>query len=273
MKIIISHDVDHITVWEHKKDLIIPKFLIRNIVELMNGSIGGKELNLRFVSFFNNKWHNIEELLDFDGKESLPSTFFISVGNALGLQYSLNDAEFWIRKILRKKIDVGLHGIAFDNFKDIKDEYNVFKKISKLNNFGIRMHYLRNNDNTLKYLDNAGYIFDSTLNKFQNPFKVGNIWEFPLHIMDSYLFCKNSRWQNQSLEQAKNNTKRKIEEAYEKKVKYFTVLLHSRNFNNSFKSYKDWYEWIIGYLKNNEFKFVNYKKAIQELENVKPKAG
>ena len=181
--------------------------------------------------------------------------------------YHFHDLEFWIKKILQKKFDVGLHGIAFDNFRDIKNEYNIFEKISKLDDFGIRMHYLRNNDNTVEYLNNTGYIFDSTLFKFQNPFKVGNLWEFPLHIMDSYLFHKNSHWQNQTLEQAKNATKRKIDEASKNDIKYFTILFHSRSFNNSFSSWKNWYIWLIDYLKNNGFEFVNYREAIKELEN------
>ena len=267
MKIIISHDVDHITIWEHKKDLIIPKFLVRNMIELMSGEISGKECCLRFLSLFKNKWHNIEELVEFDGKESVPSTFFIAVDNALGVHYSLKDAEFWIKKILQNKFDVGLHGIAFDNLKDIKNEYYIFKKISKLDNFGIRMHYLRNNENTVEYLNKAGYIFDSTLYKLQNPFKVSNLWEFPLHIMDSYLFHKNSRWQNQTLEQVKDETKRKIEEAYKKDIKYFTILFHSRSFNNNFSSWKNWYIWVIDYLKNNGFEFISNREAIKELEN------
>ena len=266
MKIIISHDVDHITAWEHKKDLIIPKFLARNMIELTSGAISGKECCLRFTSIFKNKWHNIEELIDFDRIESIPSTFFVAVDNALGLHYSLKNAELWIKKILQKRFDIGLHGIAFDNYEDIENEYNTFKKISKLNYFGIRMHYLRNNDNTLEYLNNAGYIFDSTLYKFQNPFKVGNIWEFPLCIMDIYLFHKNSCWQNQTLEQVKDETKRKIDEVYKKNIKYFTVLFHSRSFNNSFISWKNWYIWVISYLKNNEFEFINYREAIRELE-------
>ncbi len=32
MKIIISHDVDHITVLEHNRDLIIPKFIVRSFL-------------------------------------------------------------------------------------------------------------------------------------------------------------------------------------------------------------------------------------------------
>jgi len=269
MKIIISHDVDHIKVWEHKKDLIIPKFLVRSMIELIIGKITGRECRLRYAGLFKNKWNNIEELIDFDAKESIPSTFFIAVNNALELRYSLKDAGFWIKKISQKNFDVGLHGIAFDNFKDIKNEYNIFKKILKLDDFGIRMHYLRSNDNTLKYLNKTGYIFDSTLYQFQNPFKVGNLWEFPLHIMDGYLFHKNSRWQNQTLEKVKDETKRKIGEAHKKNIKYFTILFHSRNFSDSFSSWKNWYIWVIEYLKSNEFKFINYREAIKELENKK----
>jgi len=269
MKIIISHDVDHITVWEHKKDIIIPKFLVRNMIELMSGAISGKEGCLRFADLFKNKWHNIEELIDFDRKEHIQSTFFIAVAKGLGLSYSLKDAEFWINRILNERFDVGLHGLAFDNCEDIKNEYTSFKNLSKLNDFGIRMHYLRSNNNTLKYLNNSGYIFDSTLYKFQNPFKVGNLWEFPLNIMDSYLFHKNSRWQNQTLEQVKDETKRKIDEAYKRNIKYFIVLFHSRSFNNSFNSWKNWYIWIIEYLKSNGFEFINYRKAVEELENKK----
>jgi len=124
----------------------------------------------------------------------------------------------------------------------------------------------RNNKNTIEYLNKAGYIFDSTLYKFQNPFKIGNLWEFPLHIMDSCLFHKDSRWQNQTLEQVKNETKRIIYEAYKKNIKYFTILFHTRSFNNNFSSWKSWYIWVIEYLKNNGFEFISYREAIQELD-------
>ncbi len=266
MEIIISHDVDHITFWEHKTDLIIPKYLVRNIIELTTGMITSKECFLRFTYIFKNNWHNIEELIDFDTKECISSTFFIGVAKGLGLNYSLKDSEPWIKKILQKGFDVGIHGIAFDSYEGIEKEYNIFKKISGLNEFGIRMHYLRNNKNTIEFLNNAGYIFDSTLYELRNPFKVGDIWEFPLHIMDSYLFQKNSRWQNQTLEQAKDETKRKIEEAYKKDIKYFTILFHSNNFNDSFGNCKKWYIWVTEYLKNHRFEFINYRKAIKELE-------
>ena len=39
MKVIISHDIDHITAREHLTDTIIPKFIIRNKIELLTGKI------------------------------------------------------------------------------------------------------------------------------------------------------------------------------------------------------------------------------------------
>jgi hypothetical protein len=128
------------------------------------------------------------------------------------------------------------------------------------------MHYLRNSSDTLKFLNEAGYIFDSSLYKLENPYKVGDLWEFPLHVMDTYLFNKNSRWQNQTLEQVKETTKVKIDKAYSSGIKYFTVLFHDRYFSNSFKSWKDWYVWIVDHLKSSGFEFTSYREAIQKLE-------
>ncbi len=270
MKVIISHDVDHITVWEHKKDLIIPKFTVRSSIELFIGSISFREYFLRFKELAKNKWQNLEELMEFDRGEQIPSTFFIGAANGIGLSYSLRNAEFWVKKIIEKGFNVGVHGIAFNDLKGIKKEYETFKQISGLSKFGIRIHYLRYSTVTLKFLSEVGYIFDSTLYKPENSFKVGGLWEFPLHIMDSYTFQENSRWQNQTLKQAQDKTKRRIEEANKKGIKYLTILLHDRYFSNSFRSWKDWYIWAIGYLKDSGFEFTNYAGAIKESEK---KAG
>ena len=47
------------------------------MIESTSSAITAKECWLRFASLFKNKWHNIEELIDFDGKESMPSTFLL----------------------------------------------------------------------------------------------------------------------------------------------------------------------------------------------------
>jgi len=268
MKVIISHDIDHITVWEHKKDLIIPKFIIRSFIELLSGKISLNETYFRLVDMLRNKWQNLEELMAFDKEQNVEATFFIGVSNGLGLKYSLQMAELWTKKIIDKGFDVGVHGISYRELKGIKDEFETFKRTSGLEEFGIRMHYLRTDENTLAFLEKTGYLFDSSVYNLKNPFKIGDMWEFPLHIMDGYVFIVNSHWQNVSLEKAKEGTKRLIEEAYKKGINYFTILFHDRYFSEGFKQWKEWYIWLINYFKNNGFSFVNYKNAIIELESL-----
>ncbi|MDR4506269.1 MAG: hypothetical protein MRK01_15965 [Candidatus Scalindua sp.] len=265
MKIVISHDVDHITFSEHNKDLIVPKHIVRGFIELGFGYISISETVGRIKSIVQNKWQNLEKLMQFDRESSVHSTYFFGVSKGKGLTYSKEDARFWIRKTLQEGFDVGVHGIAFDNYDDIKDEYETFRKLSGIEKFGIRMHYLRNTNNTLPFLNKAGYVFDTTLYKFEDPFNVGELWEFPLHIMDCSIICKNSPWQNQNLEQAKEATKRVIENCFNMSLKYFTILFHDNYFCNSFNTWKMWYIWLIEYLKQNKFVFINYHEAIREL--------
>jgi len=266
VKIIISHDVDHVTVWEHKKDLIVPKFIIRSSIELGIGKICIEEYLLRIRNLIKNKWQNLEKLMQFDKENSVHSSFFIGVSNGMGLKYTIQMAELWTKKIMDEGFNVGAHGIAYKDFEKIKEEFEAFKNIFSLEKFGIRMHYLRTDENTLPFLEKAGYLFDSSIYEPRNPFKIGNMWEFPLHIMDGCIFYINCRWQNQTLEQAKDRTKTIIEKAYKDGINYFTVLFHDRYFSKEFKSWREWYIWLIAYLRNNRFQFISYKDAIRELE-------
>lgn len=266
MKAIISHDVDHLTVWEHKKDLIIPKFIGRTVIERAIGKISTRETALRLRSLIDNKWQNLESLMQFDKEHCIPSTFFIAVNNGLKLAYSLENAKRWIREIEHRGFDVGVHGIDYDTLQGIEREKEMFSGVSQADNFGIRIHYLRTSADTLEFLDKSGYLFDSTIYQLKKPFQVGNLWEFPLHLMDSYLVHKNNRWQNQTLAQVKEKTKETIERCQEQKIEYFTILFHSRGFNEAFRTWQDWYTWLIEYLRKNHIEIISYKQAIKELK-------
>lgn len=265
MKVIISHDIDHLTVDEHWKDLVIPKFIIRMHLELILGKISIKEYFLRYKYLFINKWQNLEEIMDFNNAEEIPATFFIGVNNGVGLSYSLKESEKWIKKIINNGFDCGVHGISFQNADDIKKEFETFKKLSGLNDFGIRMHYLRNDSQTLNYLSEVGYIFDSTEYIIKNPYQIGNMTEFPLHIMEGYEIENGKRWQSKNLEQSKTSTIEKINLAKNNNIEYLTILFHDRYFNNSFKTWIEWYKWVISYCKEQNFDFINYRQAISEI--------
>lgn len=266
MKIIISHDVDHITVWEHVDDLVLPKHVVRSMVEFLLGKVTFKDFMSRGKELLFNKWQNLEELMSFDRENNIPSTFFMAVANGKGLSYSIKDAEYWINKIANNGFNVGLHGIAYDNSENIRTEYEVFKKISGVQKFGIRMHYLRMADNTLALLGKIGYLFDSTIFKPENCFKENGLWEFPLHIMDCTIFCGSRPYQVLNLEQAKEKTKRIIDTLASRGIKYFTVLFHDRYFCDAYSSWRDWYVWLIRHFKKNGVEFVGYLQAVDNEE-------
>ena len=269
MKVIISHDIDHITALEHKSDLIIPKFILRSSIELLIRSISLSEFNARLCDILKNRFNNIKELMLFDRENDIPSTFFFAVTNGLGLSYSLDDAKYWIKKVLHNGFDVGVHGIEYIQFETMKKEFEVFREISCLDRFGIRMHYLRNDKETIKKLSLIGYLFDSTIYSLDNPYKINNIWEFPLHIMDGFLITDRKGWQTDNIGKIIDRTKGLIDKAYDNNLKYLTILFHDRYFSNSFLTWKRWYIWLISYFKDNKIPFISYKQAIKELEMIK----
>lgn len=268
MKAIISHDIDHITVFEHLfKDVIIPKFMTRMHIELLSGKISVREYMLRWADFFKNKWQNIDELITFNNINKVPSSFFIAVNKGIGLNYSNTAAMLWIDQMKSRSCEIGLHGIDFDNMAAIKKEFDLFASLTKQNNFGIRMHYVRNNEETYQLMDRAGYRYDSTEHAFKNPYKIGNMWEFPFQIMDGWVIEDGKKWQSLNLEKSKEKTKVLIDKAASSDLQYLGIDFHDRYFSHSFNTWLEWYIWLVDYLKINKIDCVNFEMAIKELEN------
>jgi hypothetical protein len=267
MKAIISHDIDHIKVSEHLfRDLIVPKYMARMHVELFAGHISIREYILRWSDFFKNKWQNIDELITFNNINGVPSSFFVAVNKGVGLNYTNNSALVWIEQMKLRQCEIGIHGIEFDNEELMKQEYDFFSELTGINNFGIRMHYVRNTDNTFKILDANGYRYDSTEHSFRNPYKIGNMWEFPFQLMDGWVIENGKSWQSVNLEKAKENTLKIIDRAQNENLKYLGIDFHDRYFSHSFKTWLNWYMWVVEYLRENKIEFVNYNQAINELE-------
>jgi hypothetical protein len=270
MKAIISHDIDHITVFEHLfKDAIIPKFMTRMHIELLCGKISMREYLLRWADFFKNKWQNIDELITFNNINKVPSSFFIAVNRGIGLNYNNAAAMLWIEQMQQRNCEIGIHGIDFDNLDLIQKEFNLFAQLTRIKSFGIRMHYVRNNEETCQMLNNAGYLYDSTEHSFKNPFKIGSMWEFPFQIMDGWVIENGKKWQSLNLKKSKEKTLALIDQASQHNLKYLGVDFHDRYFSHAFSTWLEWYMWLVEYLKSNKIEFVNFNMAIQELEENK----
>lgn len=266
MKVIVSHDVDSLYVSDHFKDLIIPKFYIRSIISFLKGRMSIKNFAKSMLYIFNKRLHHIPEIIEIDKEYNIPSIFFFGMRNGLGMSYSQKKAKVWIQYIINKGFDVGVHGIEFEDYDLMKKEYDDFSKLSGLNSFGIRNHYVRYNDETFKKQSEIGYLFDSSYfnkNKIElkGPYKVGDMWEFPLYIMEVYLNNKHI-----TLAEAKKQTINIMKEAEDKGIKYFTFLFHDNHFCDKYPFYFEYYKWFVEYCRYNNVKFISYREAIKELE-------
>ena len=130
---------------------------------------------------------------------------------------------------------------------------------------GIRMHYVRFDDKTFEKLADTGYVFDTTEFDKPNfgtrkpPYKIGNMWEFPLVIMDAYM--------PQKFQEAQKRTMEILDECREKALQYITVLFHGDQFCDDYQDMSDWYKWLMGFFVNSAgYEFGSYEEAIKELE-------
>ena len=268
MKIIISHDVDHINVRDHIfKDLILEKMFFRSILQILSGKISWQTCFNRMTMIFRRRMNRIVEVMEYDRRNRIPSTFFFGMRNGLGMSYSQEKAAIYIEMVKRNGFCVGVHGVDYKSQDKICEEHDLFKNISGLESFGIRNHYVRFDDETFSKMDRAGYCYDTTFfnkkkTEFLNPYKIGNMWEFPLHIMDGYV-CEQGK-----LKEGLENTYKIIDEAEKRDVKFLTILFHDYQFDDGFDpQLKKWYINTIEYCKARGYEFVSYHDAIEELEN------
>lgn len=267
MKIIVSHDVDHLYATEHLfKDLILEKMAIRSVVQLFRKQITFKTFCYRITMLFHRRMNRIEEVMEFDQEHHIPSVFFFGMDNALGMSYSKRKAIPYIEYVMKNGFDVGVHGVEYIDAGKIMKEHDAFKSISQKRDFGVRNHYVRFDDHTFEKMAEAGYLFDSTYYNKKNlemkaPYKVGNMWEFPLHIMDGYV-CEQGKL-NEGLE----NTFAIIQRAAEEGMPYCTILFHDHQFDDRFDpERKAWYIKTIEYCERCGYEFISYHDAINELE-------
>ncbi|CEM62723.1 conserved hypothetical protein [Treponema phagedenis] len=267
MQIIVSHDVDHLYPSDHiLRDLIFPKLWVRSFIQLCKRQISFSSFWYRLISIFDKRLNRIPEIIAFDKAHGVKSTFFFGMDNILGLSYKKEKTKSWIKYVLDSGFDAGVHGIEIKDIEKMKQEYSDFKDISGLSSFGIRTHYVRYDDNTFNKMEKIGYLFDtSEFNKkaigLKEPYKVGTMWEFPLHIMDGYIIHNN-------LEHAKQKTIVALREAEKKQLPYFTFLFHDYMFNG--KTYpidKIFYEWFVKYCTENNYPFISYRDALKVLNH------
>jgi hypothetical protein len=264
-KIIVSHDVDHISSWEHLFDMGLAKFLARSTIEISYGHISFHEYYNRLKETLLGRWEFILETARFDCQNSIKSNYFFGSANGMGLSYRLEDAVGLINSVAALGHDIGIHGIARDSLSDILLEKERFEKLTGLPCKGIRLHYLSSTDAVLNLFEKAGFVYDSSLRGCAGSRKINSLIHFPIHIMDSDVFCPGKRYQSVSYADALISTKQAISSLVEYDVDYISLLFHDRYFSPAHQAYHDWYQDIIFWILDQGLKTCSYEEAVTEI--------
>jgi hypothetical protein len=266
--IIISHDVDHISPYEHLNDLILPKFIVRALLERYMGYITYEELYKRYVEFLNGKWNYLSELAEFDSRNGISSTFFFAVGNGFGLKYKINQAKPFVDMIVQHGLAIGIHGIERQSVDKMKAERQRFLDSYGYDCSGIRMHYLARDHSMIREICDVGYVFDSSLRGNGSAMRIGNSIHFPLHIMDSDMLLCKKRYQSAHTTAAFVATRERISRLIEAKVDYISVLFHDRYFSDAHSSWRDWYQRVVEWILDQRIMTTNYNVAAERINSL-----
>lgn len=265
MKIIVSHDVDHISAYEHFSDLILPKYIGRASLELLKGRIGLAQFGTRMGEMLAGRWNFIRELAAFDARLGIRSTFFFAAGNGMGLAYQPEAARKLLQEVVRAGHDVGIHGIARDTVDNIYAERVRFENVYGVACRGQRLHYLHPNPSVLEAVAAAGFTYDSSIRGDGPAVRHEGLWSFPVHLMDSDVMNCGRRYQAVSAPEAVKSTRRRIEALRASNVDYLSILFHDHYFSKSHEAWHDWYCETLTWAFAQGYSFCSYEQAVDEL--------
>ena len=256
MKIILSHDVDHLSGLEHWRDVYWPGLWLRSTKALL-------QRRMDPAQFFWRCWpiqrlERISEVLEADRSVGGKPTFFFGMSNGLRLSYSHYQVKPYLQFLQEEKVSIGIHGMAFCDLALMRKEFNSFQELAGREPVGIRNHYLRTCENTLNNMDELGYHFDSTSYEVAAPRKIGSMWEFPITLMDVSLGIDSD------LESMKRQSMVIYEQALSAEIPYFVLNFHDNYFSASYENLKAWYLWFIKFL-SDKHEQTSFEQAIKDL--------
>ena len=144
---------------------------------------------------FNKLYRNFSEYMEIEEKFDVKSTFFFRTQYESG---NYIDYKKDIKELVNGGWEIGLHTdpSSVADIKKIEKEKNNLEKLTSSKIYGNRVHYLSNDSELSKKLSELGFIYDSSNKKTKELIsledmgyqKINNILEFPVTLMDAYLF-------------------------------------------------------------------------------------
>jgi hypothetical protein len=222
----LTHDVDHPSIRDHKFDHTMFGFLYRAVIgsliavfrgraslsNLLTNWAAAMKLPFIFLGFAEDIWCGFDSYTTLE--RGLPSSFFvIPFKNRPGLRaqrpapsrrasrYGAANIAVQIRKLMASGREIGLHGIdAWHDSTKGDTELQEIRRITGVQNIGVRMHWLYYDEQSPVVLEKVGVDYDSTVgynetvgyragtSQAYQPLNATRLLELPLHIMDTALF-------------------------------------------------------------------------------------
>ncbi|MGO9138295.1 MAG: hypothetical protein ACLQBC_11580 [Syntrophales bacterium] len=222
----LTHDIDFTGIRMHKFDHTLLGFLYRasfgSLLHALKGEISWSKLCENWKAVFllpavytglaKDFWMQFNSYTEVE--EDFPSTFFIiPFKNHAGInngnpkhairaaRYDVSDVKEEIQYLLSHGREIGVHGIdAWYDAEKGRKEFARIHEATEISEIGIRMHWLYFNNESPKYLEDAGFFYDSSVGyndaigyrggttQVYRPIGLKKLLELPLNVQDTALF-------------------------------------------------------------------------------------
>ena len=140
-------------------------------------------------------YRNIPEYMELEEKLGIRSTFFFRTLYENG---NVDDYEDDIQTLQKGNWEIGLHTDpkSVEDIEKIKQEQEKLESLTRKPIIGNRVHFLNYNSELPKKLNELGFLYDGSLRHSKDKIdekemgysKIDGLIEFPVTLMDAYLF-------------------------------------------------------------------------------------
>jgi hypothetical protein len=222
----LTHDIDFVGIRNHKFDHSMWGFLYRSsigairnlfrrrisLTRLFNIWRAAVLLPFVYLGWAKDFWEPFDWYLRVE--KNLPSTYFLIPfknrrgerlaspnGSRRATAYDITDLPHWTTILRKEGCELGVHGIdSWHSMEKGREELARIEEVTGEPKIGVRMHWLLQDQNTFRILEEAGYSYDASAgyndtigyrNGTTQPFRPSGaqtLLELPLHIQDGALF-------------------------------------------------------------------------------------
>jgi hypothetical protein len=292
----LTHDVDFINIRDHRLDRSVLGFIERVLSPRYVHDVRSKVAwyrvfrNLRallslpgvYLGLCRDAWFDIDRYVELE--RGMGSTFFFiplkdhpgdsAKNKELGLRaarYDVREYKSLIDNLRKEGFEIGLHGIdAWQDFPKGSKERNIISEVSGEDCMGLRMHWLYFSEDSPGLLEQAGFLYDSTLGYNEAVgYRSGTtqifclpgtsqVFELPLNVMDTALFYPKRMGLS---ERKALDLCRRVLDDMRTYGGVFTINWHTRSLSPE-RNWDDFYSELLDVLRGENVWFTSAKSAV-----------